>query len=405
MKRGRIVAMLLACALSVSSFPAVSVNAAQAPISSGLSSQKVSAVASVIVKEATDTKKDTAKKETSQKKAVKLGWLKKNNKWYYVTKKGNKTGWAKIDGEKYYFNSKGVMQTGVVTIKGKKYFFAASGAMKTGWKHISKNWYYFEKDGHMKKGWLHLKDRWFFLDEETGEMCTGFKVIKGRRYYFQRDGVMFNGPHVYKIGTRYFFFEQGGALTNTEGWKVSDLGNHFYTYKNGTVAVNTKIDGKIISDDGVGVLDTSNEMDRIAQGYRSDTKYLVLANLDTHYLQIYKGNKGEWRRYKSNWEFSSGAPATRTPTGQFKLCYKHPTEYGWKDFNLCRAAYVYWTTAGFMLHTWLYDKWGSDNPEWAEIVDDRLGENISMSCIRLSLEHARWIYNNIPHGTRLVVID
>ena len=322
-----------------------------------------------------------------------------------MTKKGNKTGWAKIDGEKYYFDSKGVMQTGVVTIKGKKYFFAQSGAMKTGWKHISKDWYYFEKEGYMKKGWKCLGERWFFLDEETGAMVTGFRVIKGRRYYFRRDGVMFNGPHVYKIGTRYFFFEKGGALTNTEGWKVSDLGNHFYTYKNGTVAVNTKIDGKIIDGEGVGVLDTSNEMDRIAQGYRSDTQYLVLANLDTHYLQIYKGNKGEWRRFKSNWEFSSGAPATRTPQGQFKLCYKNPTEYGWKDFTLCRAAYVYWTTAGFMLHTWLYDKWSYGDPEWEEIVDDRLGENISMSCIRLSLEHARWIYNNIPHGTRLVVID
>ena len=405
MKRVRIVAMLLAGVLSVTSVPAVSVSAAQTSLSSGINSQQVRTSTSVTVTEAAATSKDTAKKETTKKKTVTLGWVKKNNKWYYVTKKGNKTGWAKIDGEKYYFNSKGVMQTGVVTIKGKKYFFAQSGAMKTGWKHISKDWYYFEKEGYMKKGWKRLGERWFFLDEETGAMVTGFRVIKGRRYYFRRDGVMFNGPHVYKIGTRYFFFEEGGALTNTEGWKVSDLGNHFYTYKNGTVAVNTKIGDKIIDGGGVGVLDTSNEMDRIAQGYRSDTQYLVLANLDTHYLQIYKGNKGEWRRFKSNWEFSSGAPATRTPTGQFKLCYKHPTEYGWKDFELCRAAYVYWTTAGFMLHTWLYDKWGSDNPEWAEIVDDRLGENISMSCIRLSLDHARWIYNNIPHGTRLVVIE
>ena len=396
MKRVRIVAMMLACVLSVSSLPVAGVSAAQTASTSAQTAA---------VMEAKDTKNDTAKKDASKKKTVKLGWVKKGNKWYYVTKKGNKTGWAKIDGERYYFNSKGVMQTGVATIKGKKYYFAKSGAMKTGWKHIGQNWYFFESDGPMKKGWKCLGDRWFFLDEETGEMVTGFKVVKGKKYYFRKDGVMFNGPHVYKIGGRYFFFEQGGALTNTEGWKVSDLGNHFYTYKNGTVAVNTKIDGKIIAADGVGVLATKNEIDRIAQGYGSDTQYLVLANLDSHYMQIYKGNKGEWKRIKSNWEFSCGAPATSTPTGQFKLCYKQPTDYGWKAFTFCKAAYVYWTTAGFMLHTWLYEKWSWGDPEWNEIVDDRLGENISLSCIRLSLEHARWIYNNIPHGTRLVVID
>ena len=401
MKRVRVFAMLLAATLSVSSLSAVNVNAAQTATSYGFASQQVREGDHITVSSST-----TTKKAASTKKAVKLGWVKKNKKWYYVTKKGNKTGWAKIDGKKYYFNSKGVMQTGVVTIKGKKYFFVASGEMKTGWKHISKKWYYFdEKEGYMKTGWKRLGTRWFFLDEETGEMVTGWRKIKDKKYYFRKDGVMFSGPHCYKIGNRYFFFEKDGSLANTEGWKVSDLGNHFYTDKNVTVAVNTEIDGKIISSEGVGVIKTNNEMDRLVQGYGSDTKYLVLANLDTYSLYIYKGCKGEWKRIKGDWELACGAPGHRTPTGQFKLCYKEATNYGWKDFTKCRCAYVYWTTAGFMLHTILYEKWGSDNPEYAEVIDDRLGMNISQGCIRLPLDHARWIYTNIPTGTRLVVIE
>jgi glucan-binding YG repeat protein len=392
--------MILAATLSVSSLSAVNVNAAQTAVSSEFTVQRVDSNENIIVSSST-----TTKKTTTANKTVKLGWVKKNNKWYYVTKKGNKTGWAKIDGKKYYFNSKGEMQTGIVTIKGKKYYFAKSGEMQTGWKKLNKKWYYFEKDGHMKTGWKRFGERRFYLDPETGAMVTGWKKIKDKTYYFRADGVRYNGPHVYKIKKKYYFFEKDGALTTTEGWKVSDLGNHFYTYKDGTVAVNTEIDGKIISSDGVGVIKTNNEMDRLVQGYGSDTKYLVLANLDAHSMYIYKGCKGEWKRIKSEWEFSCGAPATRTPTGQFKLCWKEATNYGWKDFAKCRAAYVYWTTAGFMLHTILYDKWGSENPEYAEIADDRLGMNISMSCIRLSLEHARWIYTNIPTGTRLVVIE
>ena len=398
MKRIRLTAMLLAAALSVSSVPAVGVSAANV---TGTSS-KVYQVDTTIAQSEAKSVKKTTKKTTP----VKLGWVKKNNKWYYVTKKGNKKGWAKIDGNYYYFDSNGVMQVGWVTIKGKKYFFRKNGGnMCTGWVKINKKWYYFEKNGVMKTGWKNLgSNRWFYMDE-NGVMQTGWKTIKGKKYYFSKDGVMFTGPHVYKIGKKYYFFESDGNLTTKKGWQVTDMGNHFYTYKNGTVAVNTEKDGKVIGADGIGVLKTDNEMDAKAQGYSSNTNYLVLANLDAHELCIYKGNKGEWKRIRGECDLTCGAPGTRTPCGQFTLCYKQPNDYGWKSFTLSKAAYVYWTTAGFMLHTILLDKWGWGDPEYVDVVDGRLGMNLSLSCIRLAIEDARFIYNNIPTGTRLVVYE
>ena len=92
MKRVRICAMLLSAALTVSSIPCVGVSASQVPVSSGYAAQEYQTNSSAPVSEATTTKK-AAKKTT-----VKLGWVKKDNKWYYVTKKGNQKGWAKIDG-------------------------------------------------------------------------------------------------------------------------------------------------------------------------------------------------------------------------------------------------------------------------------------------------------------------
>ena len=58
-----------------------------------------------------------------------------------------------------------------------------------------------------------------------------------------------------------------------------------------------------------------------------------------------------------------------------------------------------------MLHTILLDKWGWGDPEYVDVVDGRLGMNLSLSCIRLAIEDARFIYNNIPTGTRLVVYE
>ena len=401
MRKVRLCALLLAATLSVTSMPAVGVSAAQVDASKSYAVSQEQVHTAAPVKEAKNIKTSPA-----SKKPVKLGWVKKNNKWYYVTQKGNQTGWAKIDGNKYYFDKKGVMQTGLVKIGSKKYFFARSGEMKAGWRKINKKWYYFnKKTGSMKRGWQQLGKRWHYLNAETGIMETGWTKIDGKTYYFAADGSMYDGGFAYKIGKKYYYFEKTGALAQKEGWKVSNTGARYYAYKDGTVAVNKKIKGKMVNAEGVRTIKTNNEMDKRAQGYSSNTDYLVVANLSTHKLVIYKGHQGEWKRFKGEWDLTCGAPSSRTPCGQFTLCYKQPTNYGWKDFKLSRAAYVFWTTAGFMIHTILYSKWGGQNPEYVDIVDDRLGMNLSLSCIRLSLDNARFIYNNIPTGTRLVVYE
>ena len=80
MKRVRLFALLLASALFVSTIPVTGASAAQ----------KVSETESVIVKEEAQGSAAAA--------SAQLGWVKKGNNWYYVTKKGNHTGWAKING-------------------------------------------------------------------------------------------------------------------------------------------------------------------------------------------------------------------------------------------------------------------------------------------------------------------
>ena len=387
MKRVRLFALLLASALFASTIPVTGASAAQ----------KVSETESIIVKEEAQG--------AASATAAQLGWVKKGNNWYYVTNKGNHTGWAKINGRYYLFNDEGVMQTGFVKNQGKWYFFNIAGYMKIGWQKIKGKWYYFDLvRGDMKTGWVKSDGHWYYMDP-SGAMAHGWRKVDGKWYYLGDGGAMYVGPHVYKIDGVYYFFESSGALTTKTGLQVSDKGNTFYTNSNGTVVTNKEIGGKIINAEGIAVNKVNDVMDQKAQWYDSNTQYLVLADLSEHALRIYQGKKGEWTRIKGSWEFSCGAPATRTPTGQFKLCWKYETEYGWKRFEKCKAAYCYWTTAGFMLHTILYDKYSEGNPEYADIADDRLGMNISMSCIRLALEHARWIYTNIPHGTRLVVYE
>ena len=397
MKRVRLFAMLLSITLFAFAAPVTGAHAALAGSDQGSAKTGMASGQNIAVSEEALAAADGT---------TKLGWVKKDNNWYYVTAKGNKTGWAKIDGKYYFFNNNGVMASGFIKDQNKWYYLSKSGEMQTYWQKVNGKWYYLDtKTGAMQTGWLKLGQRWFYLDPTNGDLKTGWQKVDGRWYYFDNDGIMYGGPHVYKIDNKYYFFESSGALTNKAGFQTSDLGNTFYTNTDGTRVVSSEIGGKIINSEGVAVNKVDDEMDQKAQWYDSRTKYLVLADLSDHELRVYQGKKGEWTRIKGSWEFSCGATATRTPCGQFELCYKYPTDYGWKRFEKCKAAYVYWTTAGFMLHTILYDKYAEGDPDYAEIADDRLGMNISMSCIRLETSCARWIYQNIPHQTRLVVYE
>lgn len=52
----------------------------------------------------------------------------------------------------------------------------------------------------------------------------------------------------------------------------------------------------------------------------------------------------------------------------------------------------------YLFHSVLY-KQGS----MSVIIDGRLGINASHGCVRLNINNAKWIYDNIPRGTKVVV--
>ena len=36
-------------------------------------------------------------------------------------------------------------------------------------------------------------------------------------------------------------------------------------------------------------------------------------------------------------------------------------------------------------------------------MDGRLGMHLSHGCVRLDIDNAKWIYDNIPYGTKVVI--
>ena len=323
------------------------------------------------------------------------GWKKINGNTYYFkdskyTGKGEYgqmlTGAKYIAGKAYYFNKGGVMQTGwVKTTAGVMAYYTSTGAStgKAGWKQNGSAWYYLNANGMAKTGWLTLNSSSiYYLDKDkAGKMTVGPKKFPNGKIYFFDD----DGRRAVKAGWRYY------------------NGYYYYANASGTTAANKTVEGIKLDEWGRTKMST---MDMKAQGYSSDTNYLILVDKATHKVCVYKGSKGKWTRIKGEWLCTHGGSST--PVGSFKIdakASKHGAEYGWLDWTETSAAFCSGLSAGNFIHSILYEKYSRSNPYYLDPVDDTLGASYSRSCIRLKTENAEWVFRNVPVNTRVVVYN
>ena len=347
--------------------------------------------------------------------AMGTGWQKIDNGWYYFNGSGVlQTGWQKV-GDRWFYMSddeadKGKMVTGWKTINGRKYYFDPSGAMATGWRKDGGYWYLFGPGGNMLTDWQQVGSDWYYLLDD-GKMTTGWITNDGKDYYLDptHGGAMANTPRRVEkrdgSGYEYYFFYSTGSLGKGEGWKWND--GYYYTHEDGSLYRNTTltIDGIRYQFDEYGRW--GDAMDNKAQGYSSSTRYLILVDKTKFKVRVYQGSRGNWTRIK-DWRCTHGG--SDTPNGVFTIddhVTKRDARYGWADFDYSSAAYACHISAGNYFHSILYNKGTRGNPynQSGNILDPKMGTTYSHGCIRLELDNAKWVWDNIPFGTRVVVYN
>ena len=95
------------------------------------------------------------------------------------------------------------------------------------------------------------------------------------------------------------------------------------------------------------------------------------------------------------WDCADGAPATPTVKGSFTVGIR-----GYY-FDSANARCFYYTQfyGNYLFHSTLYYQY----PTPSHPMDSRLGMALSHGCVRLHVDNAKWIYDNIPYGTKVVV--
>lgn len=345
--------------------------------------------------------------------AMATGWLNPKG-WYYFDANGvMKKGWLKDGGKWYYMDTTtGKMLTGWIVYHGVYYYLNPSGDMATGWKKLyGTTWFYFNGNGDMRTGWLYYGKEWYYLSKnpnKLGAMVTNWQKIDNVRYFFDpSSGVMASAPRycVDPYGNRkndYYFFYENGSLGEGEGPKKNG-GIEYYTNAAGILYRNKTIKGKYYDEYGR----YGDPMDTKAQGYSSSTNYLILCDKTKFKVRVYKGSKGSWTRIK-DWDCTHGG--SDTPNGVFTIddhVTKRDATWGWADFDFSSAAFSCHISAGNYFHSILFDKGTRGNPynQSYRILDDQLRTTYSHGCIRLKLENAEWVWDNIPFGTKVVVYN
>lgn len=372
--------------------------------------------------------------------ALSLGWFMSDGDWYYAEPSHAsgivKTGWLK-DGSQYYYldpAADGRMMLGHFSVNGKSYYAKASGAVAcrewvdaqgsyaeepskafagsdcslcgalrsgklfisnddgelaeahgfvtlggckfyadptdgslcVGWKSVNGKWYFFdEAAGYAISGWLYKDGSWFYLDPSTYVMKTGWVAVNGSWYYLNSSGFMQTGW--LNLGGTWYWLDASGAMAT--GWRVVD-GSWNYFMANGAWV--------------------SDYMDAKAQSYSSNTNWLILVDTSRCVTSIYTGSWNNWslnRRYVC----STGKASTPTVIGEYQV-------YG-KGYSFGHGYTCYYYTqfyGDYLFHSSPY--YVNSN----RVMDPTMGVPSSAGCVRLEIQNAKWIYDNIPYGTKVV---
>ncbi len=351
----------------------------------------------------------------------KTGWIQYDNKWYYAEKgviATNKAVWS--GSTMYYVGSAGTPTGGIYDINGKKAYryFASNGKCRTkaGWVSYRSKWYYVKKGGVLAQNqfvkennkYYYLKNNCVMASNEICNTTSGYYYfakngatkpantwvsLNGKWYYTTTYGKLVTNKYVL-INKKYYYFVKNGVMKT--GW-IQDGDKWYYAKSSGALAYKEYItvNGKKYYADDKYVVAEPNSVSSKAQNYSSNTDYLILVDTTNQKTYVFKGSKGKWAQQKAM-TCSTGTSSNSTPLGEYKTTMR--TRY-FDSFG-----YRCWYATGFIGGEYLFHSSPyilEDKPN--RIADSTMGVPSSHGCIRMTLDDALYIYDNIPIGSKVVI--
>lgn len=325
--------------------------------------------------------------------AAQNGWTKAPNGSVYYYRNGKKvTGWLKLGNKTYYLDPRkgGARVTGRKVIRKKGYYFFVNlnGRMATSQiiRVNSKTSYYAFKSGILAKGLMRTGGYTYYFSKSDNKMKFGWIKTGGKTYYMRLTGnVKTKGAAVTgwmkKNNKRYYFDANGRMVT---GLRTIGGRQYYFNPKTGESVVGTVyINGRryTFGQNGIPVATSKN--------------YVVKVNRKTCTVTVYRGGKAV-----KAFACSVGLPGTPTPAGTFKIL----DHLRWHE--LMGPSWGQWCshiTYSILFHSIPYQR--PNKYSMPASAYNKLGKPASHGCIRLAAGDSKYIYDNVPIGSNVIVFD
>lgn len=126
----------------------------------------------------------------------------------------------------------------------------------------------------------------------------------------------------------------------------------------------------------------------------SITPYLIHVDTSNQKTYVYNGSINKWNLVKS-FLCSTGIKGEDTPKGIYTI--KERGEWFFSEKYNQGGRYWVQFLGDYLFHSVPYNK------DQSKVVDTTLGAPSSHGCIRLSEEDSKWIYDNIPSGSKVII--
>lgn len=142
------------------------------------------------------------------------------------------------------------------------------------------------------------------------------------------------------------------------------------------------------------VLDTITTDNVNSLHIESKTPYLLYVNIANQETSVYKGELNNWNLVKTI-SCSTGIEGEETPKGVYSILNRGDWFFS-EDY---KQGGKYWIQfmGDYLFHSVPFDE------DQKTILDYTLGKPASHGCIRLPLDESKWLYDNIPNDTKLII--
>ena len=128
--------------------------------------------------------------------------------------------------------------------------------------------------------------------------------------------------------------------------------------------------------------------------------YVLKVSVSDQRVYAYAPDRdGEYTNLVRTMKCSTGRKGSPTPTGTFTDTCPGARWHYFKKFG-CWAQYAFYIEGDIMFHSVLYNQKGG---KVTQSSVNHLGSRASHGCVRLSVEDAKWIWNNCPANTKVIV--